>query len=142
MIFLLFILQVVWAWEEDEPLWVEHLSIVSELPKSQKKSLRPLLKQQRNAALDPQKIRQDVQMLYLAGDFEKIEVEYVPLKDGKVHLRYVIKEAPVLHKVIFEGVPRALQKLFRSSPSLSLGQIFYIDERSDTIKSTLVRAAR
>ena len=24
MVFLLFILQVVWAWEEEEPLWVEH----------------------------------------------------------------------------------------------------------------------
>ena len=142
MLFLLFILQIVWAWEEEEPLWVEHLSIVSELPKSQKKSLRPLLQQKRNTALDPQKIRQDIQMLYLAGDFEKIEVEYVELEENKVHLRYIIKEAPVLHKVVFEGVPRGLQKLFRESASLSLGQIFYIDERSDLIKATLARIAK
>ena len=142
MMFLLFCMSLLWADESSTSLWVEHLSIVSQLPKSQKKSLKPLLKQQRRAPLDPANIRQDIQTLYLAGDFEEIDVEYILLSDKKVHLRYIIKEAPVLHKLVFQGVPRGLQKLFRSLPSLSLGQVFYIEERKEEIARALQRKAK
>ena len=121
---------------------IEELTIVSDLPKTQKISLQPLLKQKKGTVLDYVQIREDIQTLYLAGDFENIKAEYSPLENGNVHLRYVIKEAPVLNKIVFEGVPRGLQKTLRADPLLSLGSIFYIHEKKSDLERLLLRKAK
>ena len=125
---------------EKNPI-VTHLSIVSELPNTQKRSLRPLLKQKRNEVLDRKKIRQDIQTLFLAGDFEEIEVEFLTVKDS-IHVRYHIKEAPVLDKIVIEGAPRGLQKLLRKDPNLHVGQIFYFADIQEKLLLSFRKRAK
>jgi len=139
----LLLFSTLWAEEktiEREPI-VTHLSIVSQLPNTQKRSLRPLLKQKRNEVLDRKKIRQDIQTLFLAGDFEEIEVEFLRVKDS-IHVRYHIKEAPVLDKVVIEGAPRGLQKLLRNDPNLHVGQIFYFADMQKKLRMSFRKRAK
>ncbi|MEC7985737.1 MAG: POTRA domain-containing protein, partial [Myxococcota bacterium] len=105
---------------------VNQISIVS--PSGSEGELSSLLGHPLGEPLDLRLVRQDLQTLYLAGDFDSVVVRVHPIMGEGVHLQYNIKHAPKINAVRFVGAPAELKNILTNRLNLNLGQVFYPEE--------------
>jgi outer membrane protein insertion porin family len=84
--------------------------------------------------IDVGDIREDLNSLYLVGDFKAVEAHIHPIEipNSPVQLRLVYKlsPAPRISEIKINGAPRAMRSILLESMRLSRGQVFYYDEEA------------
>ena len=83
-------------------------------------AIRSKIKSRVNKAYSAKTVRRDVQRIFNTGWFYDIEVRKNKGAKGKVVLTYIVKEKPIVEKIIYEGnsalSKKELDELFRFSP--------------------------
>jgi outer membrane protein assembly complex protein YaeT len=116
------------AAEGDDPRWyvgqpVVQVSLEAAEGSLPKENLEPLLRVRQGASLDPGEMRQDIGLLYRAGDFAAVEavvepwISFEELDEGEVPVRVVYRVQPPdrVHRVKLRGTRGAARRTARRS---------------------------
>ena len=82
-------------------------------------AIRSKISSQVNKNYNTKKIRQDVQQIFNTGWFYAIEVQKRKLADKKITLVYIVKEKPIIEKIIYKGNKSLSKKELKKMSSLS-----------------------
>jgi len=83
--------------------------------------------------LKSSEVRQDIKSVFKQGQFENVEVQVEPLKDG-VRVRFICTERPIIKKIIYRGIDELNDTELADTSGLKEGEVLRLDKLENAVK--------